>query len=163
MGRKDLGTGILLNRTDGGEGTNGRISPPCSDSTKKKLSDSKLGEKNHNYKKLTESMKKNLKPFKSGKDNINFGKVYTEIEKQNLSEKLSGRVGNPRTIEHTEKLVEIFSKTYIVTSPFDESFVVKNLSKFCREEGLSQGLMSAVANKKRTHHKKWKCEHYKGN
>jgi hypothetical protein len=52
------------------------------------------------------------------------------------------------------------SKTYIVTSPFDESFVVKNLSKFCREEGLSQGLMSAVANKKRTHHKKWKCEHF---
>ena len=40
FGRKDLGTGILRNRTDGGEGTSGRV---LSEETKKKMSESALG------------------------------------------------------------------------------------------------------------------------
>lgn len=41
-GRKDIGTGILLNRTDGGEGQSGR---KMSVETKRKLSESKRGKK----------------------------------------------------------------------------------------------------------------------
>ena len=56
-GRKDLGTGILLNKTDGGEGAAGYIMPeisrqklrvPKSESTRKKMSDAKKGKFNSN-------------------------------------------------------------------------------------------------------------------
>jgi hypothetical protein len=36
-GRKDLGTGILHNRTDGGEGGNGLVKTPVTESTRKKM------------------------------------------------------------------------------------------------------------------------------
>jgi hypothetical protein len=42
LGRKDLGTGILRNMTDGGEGCAGRV---LTDETKKKLSDAHKGKK----------------------------------------------------------------------------------------------------------------------
>ena len=45
-GRKDLGTGILRNRTDGGEGASGLI---WSEKSKKKQSDANKGEKNPFY------------------------------------------------------------------------------------------------------------------
>ena len=44
FGRKDLGTGILRNRTDGGEGVSG-----ISEETRRKISEATKGEKNHNY------------------------------------------------------------------------------------------------------------------
>jgi hypothetical protein len=58
LGRKDLGTGILRNMTDGGEGCAGRV---LSEETKKKLSDS------HKGKKFTEEHKKKLSEVKKGR------------------------------------------------------------------------------------------------
>ena len=46
FGRKDLGTGILRNKTDGGDGCSGLIH---SGDTRKKLSESNMGENNPNY------------------------------------------------------------------------------------------------------------------
>ena len=46
LGRKDLGTGILRNRTDGGEGASGAVQ---SEEAKKRYSVAKSGEKNPNY------------------------------------------------------------------------------------------------------------------
>lgn len=57
LGRKDLGTGILRNMTDGGEGCAGRV---LTDETKKKLSNSHKGKKKsvEHRKALSEAAKK---------------------------------------------------------------------------------------------------------
>ena len=47
FGRKDLGTGILRNRTNGGEGAFGAL---VSEETKEKMRKSKLGKKRGTYK-----------------------------------------------------------------------------------------------------------------
>ena len=78
LGRKDLGTGILRNMTDGGEGCAGRR---LSDETKKKLSDSHKGKKftDEHKRKLSEAAKK---------------KIFTKEHRHNMSKGLSGE-NNP--------------------------------------------------------------------
>jgi hypothetical protein len=69
-GRKDLGLGPLVNMTDGGEGTLGRI---VSEETRKKISDLKKGNKYF------------------------LGKKHNEITKKVLSEKLKDRLFSEET------------------------------------------------------------------
>ena len=90
-GRKDLGTGILYNMTNGGEGSSGCIP---SEETRRKLSDAQKGEKNHNYGKIfseehrrklseaskgrthSEETKRKQSEVKIGKNNPNYGKKW---------------------------------------------------------------------------------------
>jgi len=75
FGRKDLGTGILRNRTDGGDGVSGLV---VSEETRKKLSELKVGKKNPNY-----------------------GKEMCEEQKQKISDK---RKGTKLSEEHKDKI-----------------------------------------------------------
>jgi hypothetical protein len=74
-GRKDQRTGILLNFTDGGEGTSGRI---CSDQTKLKMKAANSGRPGR---KLSPEIKKKISDAKKG-----------SIQSENAKEKL--RVAN---------------------------------------------------------------------
>jgi hypothetical protein len=110
-GRKDLGTGILRNLTDGGEGTSGHKQSPEAiekrvskirgmkrpEWVRKLLSAGKLGEKNPSYK-------------VRGEQHWNRGLVRSEDTKQKIREKrvlqdMSSRIkafckrGHPRTAE----------------------------------------------------------------
>lgn len=77
-GRKDLGTGILRNLTDGGEGM---LNP--SPSIRKKLSDAKLGKLPNNYgKKYTSGPSTAKSLSKQGEKNSMFGKTHTSEAKE---------------------------------------------------------------------------------
>ena len=73
FGRKDLGTGILRNRTNGGQGVSGIVR---SEITRRKMSESKKGNKNGMFRhKLSEEHKKKIKERMSGGKNPKAKKI----------------------------------------------------------------------------------------
>jgi Mg-chelatase subunit ChlI len=106
FGRIDLGTGILHNLTDGGDGTSGAIrsdetrrkiseamkgkthseeskkrmseaSKNPSEETRRKMSERQKGEKNHNYgKTLSKEHRKKMSEASKGEKNPNYGKKW---------------------------------------------------------------------------------------
>ncbi len=94
FGRKDLGTGILHNRTDGGEGASGLIH---SEETKIKMSEARKGEKNHNYGK-THSEETKIKLSEAHK-----GRTHSEESRRNMSEAHKGKTFSE---EHKKNMSE---------------------------------------------------------
>lgn len=85
-GRKDLGTGILQNRTDGGDGTQNM---KLSDSTKEKISKSKIGKTKGRIPwnkgiPRTEEEKIKLRESAIGQIPWNKGKTLSKKHKENL-------------------------------------------------------------------------------
>jgi hypothetical protein len=83
FGRKDLGTGILRNKTDGGDGASGVIR---NQETRRKMSESRRGEKNPRYgKPRSEETRRKMSELKRGKS-------HSEETRRQMSE--SRRGGN---------------------------------------------------------------------
>jgi hypothetical protein len=92
FGRKDLETGILRNKTYGGDGASGAIK---SEKTRKKLSEANKGKNNPNYgKSLSEETRKKLSEANKGKNNPNYGKSLSEETRRKMSEARKGE-NNP--------------------------------------------------------------------
>jgi len=121
FGRKDLGTGILHNRTDGGEGSSGHI---VSDEVKEKLKELNLGKKHSEESKKKMSEVSKLKFTKEVQEKLLKswrGKNHSEESKKKISEKNKGRTlsaesknkiskthkGKPKSEEHKQKLREL--------------------------------------------------------
>ena len=92
FGRKDLGTGILHNRTDGGEGLSGLVH---SEETKRKVSDANKGRTQSEEtrkkrsealkgKTLSEETKRKMSEVRKGKSNAFYGKSHSEETKRKL-------------------------------------------------------------------------------
>ena len=84
FGRKDLGTGILRNKTDGGEGASGVI---VSKETRKKLSKAKKGENHPRYGKSFSFSEEHRRKISEA----NKGKIRSEEHRRKLSEATKGR------------------------------------------------------------------------
>ena len=76
LGRKDLGTGILLNKSDGGEGRSGYVP---TEELKRNQSEKMKGENNPLY-------------GKKGKDSPRYGKKHTQETKDKIRKSLQGNV-----------------------------------------------------------------------
>lgn len=88
FGRKDLGTGILINKTDGGEGTSGVVR---NEEWRRKLRESNKGQIR------TEESKRKMSDAKKGENGYWYGKSLTEEHKINLSKAHKGKIVSEET------------------------------------------------------------------
>lgn len=93
-GRKDNGTGILRNMTDGGDGSSGRI---LSEEEKSKIAQSN---KTRIY---TEQFREKHRQLKTGENNHFYGRKHSEEWKMTHSQKMKGR---KLSEEHKRKISE---------------------------------------------------------
>ena len=125
-GRIDLGTGILRNLTDGGEGSSG-WSP--SQETKNKMSQSKKG------KPLPQKVKNNMSRALMGNQRW-LGKQHTEDTKRKMSQ-----------------LQRKYLYEFI--DPDKEVYITDNLSDFAKQYNLTATSLHRVVHGRRSNHKGW--------
>jgi hypothetical protein len=98
FGRKDLGNGILHNRTDGGEGSSGWVP---SEETRRKISEASKGNTYMLGKTLSEETKRKMSDTRKGKTHseetkrkqseAKKGKTFSEESKRKMSEAQKGK------------------------------------------------------------------------
>lgn len=81
----------------------------------------------------------------------NSKKRRTEAEKQHLREVNLGK-------KQSEESCIKRSKSYRVFDPVGQVFDIVNLSRFCKDNGLNQGAMAAIARGEKPTYKGWRCE-----
>lgn len=159
-GRADLHPwGVLRNLTDGGEGSSGVI---VSEETRKKMSESRLGDKNYNYKPRDWYHSEHGEVL--GKSPRELCEMFLDM---NLDERCLGGVYRREKTNHKgwrrldDKDVKHRRKNNISRDWFHEEHgVVKDKSlteliEMFPNQNLSIGALSLVANGKNIHHKGW--------
>ena len=110
IGRRDLGLGTLVNKTDGGDG---RLSSPHSDKTKQKISETKKSQHLHSI--VTEETKEYLKLINTGDKNPMWGKTHTDEVKETHSLRVSGinhpMFGKTHSKETIDKIIDSRNKS----------------------------------------------------
>ena len=147
FGRKDLGTGILRNRTNGGEGSSGAV---VSEETKARISESQKGNKNHNYGKTTsEETKRKL-------SEINKGKIVSEETREKLRQASKNKLHS----DETKKKISESKKGKI---PWNKGKKFKNCisedtKRKMRESHTGKKQSEETSKKKSESMKKWWSE-----
>jgi hypothetical protein len=138
FGRKDLGTGILHNRSNGGEGPSGFVR---SEKERQHLSEIKKGKKPYD---ITEETRKKM-------SNSQRKRTCTEDTKRKISLSHKGKPKPPLSKEHKEKIRNsLLKKIYKIKCPNGDIVEVKNLKQFCRDNNLSDSHIRSKERKQTT-------------
>ena len=152
FGRKDLGTGILHNRTDGGDGPSGHVpwnkGIPMAEEVKAKVSRNRKGIPSH---------RPGYSPSKETREkiaNANVGRKHTEETCNKMSKTRMGHYVSPET---TAKIVKKLCKgPYKLLHTSGEEIIVDNFSQFCRENNLHYDrMMDRIKGKVLNPYKGW--------
>jgi len=123
--------------------------------TKKKISESLIGEKHPLYgKHRSEETKKKIGDANRGEKCYNYGKHRSEETKRKMSKAKKGKYIGSKNLR---------AKKYIVTTPESKEIFVYGLKNFCRKhkkEKLNPGNLIKIAQGKRKHHKNYKCRYW---
>ena len=171
FGRKDLGTGILRNKTDGGEGLSGTIR---SEETREKLRIAHTGKilsaehrqkikENNLGRKHSEETKRKQSNAHKGENSILYGKPLSEEHRKKISESLKGKMAKENHPlygkSHSEKTKRKQSESNTGKYWWNDENGNNKFSKKCPGEGwvLGRGKKNKIKIGK-NHHKSnyWK-------
>ena len=139
-GRIDKGSGMLWNKTDGGEGASGQIIPQH---VREKIAATLRGRKQppEVIAKISQSKK---------------GSKHSEETKIKMSRARLGKKRVPHTEEAKLKISQNKAKyEYEVRDPDGNTYTTQSLNKFCKEHGLHQAHMSATAHGEASGYRGW--------
>jgi hypothetical protein len=117
-GRKDNGTGILRNLTDGGEGSSGLRH---SDKTKKKMSDSQKNRVTDDFRSLISSIRKGKKLSEETKKKISDAKKGIKLANDTKRKLSSANKGKKHTEETKQKMKAAYKYSEKRTQISDET------------------------------------------
>jgi hypothetical protein len=151
LGRKDLGTGILRNKTNGGDGCSGY---KHSEESKKKQSISHTGKKRGTP---SEETKEKIRKSNLGKPSWNKGlKFPNSINEKTRKKMRESHLGKKLSKETIEKRTKTrCKKMYKIISPDNVEYYSNNVREFCKEHNLNGSNMYNVLNEKQKSHKGW--------
>ena len=82
-----------------------------------------------------------------------------DILRNNQKNTTAKRIANGTGFQQSiDAMIEVKCKNWKLTSPIGDEIVVRNLSLFCKEAGLTRENLQKVARGERKHHKGWKCQ-----
>jgi hypothetical protein len=164
FGRKDLGTGILHNKTNGGEGVSGLSH---SEKTRRKMSEAQKGKtlSEETKRKMSEANKNPPEETRRKMSEAKKGRILSGETKRKMSEakknmsnetrkKISERNKNPSEETRRKKSDSQLKYNYKIYS-IEESkiYETNNLNTFCKDKMLYRSNIMNTLNGKRKQHK----------
>jgi hypothetical protein len=156
LGRKDLGTGILHNKTNGGDGVRGVL---VTEEQRRYTSERQLGEKNHFYgRKHTFETRRKMSEAQTGEKHAMFGKKHKLESREKIGESVRGEKHPMYQKKHTEesrnKMSEGCKKTFKITYSNETYEIIKGIEEWMVNNKVTRYSLNKL--------KEGKIKEYKG-